>query len=160
MQGCSVDGCTKPFRARGLCSTHYNQRFQPAWHAPIRVPCVMCDTVVERGNKSDRRHVCSRACWRALIGATRGYDPDRAAVERAHKAGATNIILFSLRSALDRDGWRCQICGVELIRDTTTFAPTMATIDHIVPLRRGGSHTMENVQAACLRCNSAKQDRS
>lgn len=35
----------------------------------------------------------------------------------------------------------------------------MATIDHVIPLSRGGEHLPANVQAACLRCNSAKHDR-
>lgn len=33
------------------------------------------------------------------------------------------------------------------------------TIDHIIPLSRGGGLTMENVQALCKRCNSRKNDK-
>jgi hypothetical protein len=112
---------------------------------------------VSRGNKSDRRHVCSRDCWRTLAGYTPGYDADRAAADRARKAGATVVVTFSLEGVLDRDGWACQLCGVGLSRDPD-WEPNMATVDHIVPLSRGGEHTEENAQAACLRCNSAKHD--
>jgi 5-methylcytosine-specific restriction endonuclease McrA len=30
------------------------------------------------------------------------------------------------------------------------------TLDHIVPLHRGGADTFENTSAACRRCNSLK----
>jgi len=30
------------------------------------------------------------------------------------------------------------------------------TLDHLIPLSLGGSHTYENVKCACLRCNCKK----
>lgn len=33
------------------------------------------------------------------------------------------------------------------------------TVDHVVPLSRGGRHTIGNVLPACRSCNSAKQDK-
>jgi hypothetical protein len=159
MRTCTKPGCGNKHRARGLCSTHYNREHQPTWHAPIQVACVVCGGTAMRGSKSDRRHVCSRDCWRTLVGATPGYDADQSAADRARKAGATVVVVFSVRSVFERDGWRCRMCGVLLVRDAGDFPPDMATIDHIVPLSRGGAHTVDNAQAACLHCNSAKQDR-
>jgi 5-methylcytosine-specific restriction endonuclease McrA len=37
--------------------------------------------------------------------------------------------------------------------------PTAPTVDHIIPLARGGSHTWDNVQLAHHLCNSLKGDR-
>jgi 5-methylcytosine-specific restriction endonuclease McrA len=31
-------------------------------------------------------------------------------------------------------------------------------MDHVIPLARGGEHTMDNVKLACLRCNIRKND--
>lgn len=33
------------------------------------------------------------------------------------------------------------------------------SIDHVIPLSRGGAHAMGNVQSAHLRCNSSKGDK-
>lgn len=38
---CTVVGCTKPHRAKGYCSTHYNQRLQPNRHVRER-DCAAC----------------------------------------------------------------------------------------------------------------------
>lgn len=34
----------------------------------------------------------------------------------------------------------------------------MATVDHYVPLKRGGADTLSNMVLACFRCNHAKDD--
>lgn len=39
----------------------------------------------------------------------------------------------------------CRRCGAEA-----------SQIDHIVPLRRGGTHAAENLQALCHSCHSRK----
>lgn len=56
-----------------------------------------------------------------------------------------------------RDGWRCQICGRATPegRRGTNHA-NAPELDHRVPLSRGGTHTYENVQCACRKCNRSK----
>lgn len=59
-----------------------------------------------------------------------------------------------------RDGWRCQICGCRTpAKLRGTMHDKAPTLDHRVPVSRGGAHTYENVQCACRRCNSLKSDR-
>lgn len=53
------------------------------------------------------------------------------------------------RGVFLRDDGRCQYCGARA-----------ESIDHVIPRSRGGSHTWENVVAACSRCNTHKRDRS
>ena len=52
------------------------------------------------------------------------------------------------RAVFARDDWRCQYCGV-----------AAENLDHVVPKSRGGTHTWDNVVAACRRCNSRKENR-
>jgi hypothetical protein len=57
----------------------------------------------------------------------------------------------------DRDGWRCGICRERIDRRHTYPHPRCASVDHIVPLAKGGDDTRRNVQAAHLDCNLRKR---
>jgi 5-methylcytosine-specific restriction endonuclease McrA len=50
-----------------------------------------------------------------------------------------------------RDNYTCQYCGI----NTTNL-----TIDHVRPRRLGGTHTWENLVAACPSCNHKKGGRT
>ena len=52
-----------------------------------------------------------------------------------------------------RDGGaRCRYCGRrQKLRELT--------IDHVIPLSRGGTHAIENLVLSCAACNGAKADR-
>jgi 5-methylcytosine-specific restriction endonuclease McrA len=39
---------------------------------------------------------------------------------------------------------------------TKHFGPTSPTIDHIIPMAKGGGHIWDNVQVAHAICNSTK----
>jgi 5-methylcytosine-specific restriction endonuclease McrA len=58
-----------------------------------------------------------------------------------------------------RDGWMCRLCGLPIDPEVAWPDPMSASVDHIVPLSRGGSHSMSNVQSAHLSCNSRKADK-
>ena len=49
----------------------------------------------------------------------------------------------------DRDQFRCLCCG----------AKNNLTIDHIVPISKGGKTAPENLQTLCRSCNSSKQQK-
>lgn len=59
----------------------------------------------------------------------------------------------------ERDAWRCGICGEVVDSGLPSSHPDGPTLDHVIPLARGGSHTSANVQLAHSRCNSGKRDR-
>lgn len=65
----------------------------------------------------------------------------------------------SVKVLHERDGGRCQICRKAV--DITLAWPhrKCATIDHIVPLSKGGADTYQNTQLAHLSCNSGKSNR-
>lgn len=46
-----------------------------------------------------------------------------------------------------RDKYTCQYCGKKLKE---------LTVDHIVPIKRGGKFTWENLVACCHKCNNTK----
>jgi len=50
-----------------------------------------------------------------------------------------------------RDKYQCQSCG-------KTTVETNLSIDHIIPLARGGQNDISNLQTLCLTCNQQKTD--
>jgi len=58
-----------------------------------------------------------------------------------------------------RDDYTCLLCGDPLDMGAQVPAPHAPTIDHVIPLARGGTHEPANVQAAHFLCNSIKSDR-
>ena len=63
-------------------------------------------------------------------------------------------------SIYERDKGICYICGNLTYREYEN-RPTnqRATLDHIIPVSKGGNHTFDNVRIACWRCNSIKGNR-
>lgn len=53
----------------------------------------------------------------------------------------------------------CQLCGTPVLPLMIAPDPMSATIDHIIPLAKGGRHTRDNIQLAHFICNSRKSDR-
>ena len=56
----------------------------------------------------------------------------------------------------DRDDWLCGLCGDQIPRVVQHGHPLYLTIDHIIPLSKGGEHSPSNVQAAHATCNYSK----
>jgi len=59
----------------------------------------------------------------------------------------------------ERDGYTCQRCGQQLSPESQYPSRNYPTVDHIVPLTRGGEHSYANVQTMCMGCNSEKGNR-
>ena len=57
-----------------------------------------------------------------------------------------------------RDNGTCKICGLPVPFDKHIDDNWGATIDHIVPLSKGGEHSIKNCQLAHRICNSLKSD--
>lgn len=74
---------------------------------------------------------------------------------RARKRGA-DAECFSEIEIYERDNWRCGICGTKVDRRLAFPHKMSASLDHIVPLAAGGSHTRRNVQCSHWLCNSRK----
>ena len=56
----------------------------------------------------------------------------------------------------NRDNWICQICFEPIDSSLTYPNQLYRSVDHIIPLSKGGTHVYENVQIAHLRCNTIK----
>ena len=99
------------------------------------------------------REYCSKRCLLRDERQRRGPGNAR---RRARKAGVAyepvNVI-----EVMDRDGWKCQICGKQTPRARRgTRYSNAPEIDHRIPLALGGPHVRTNLQCACRQCNREK----
>lgn len=62
----------------------------------------------------------------------------------------TGLTTIEWRAIIERQEYRCLYCREPFTR---AQEPTM---DHMIPLSRGGQHRADNIAAACRRCNSKK----
>lgn len=125
-----------------------------------RMPEVIARTAAWREANRDRANSRRRQLrqlnpTRVRMKALKRFHVRQAAKRRVESEPIDPMAVFR------RAKWRCQICGCSTPRETLSIQPrplNRPTIDHIVPLARGGAHTRANVQCACLRCNSRKKD--
>lgn len=89
---------------------------------------------------------------RAYKAAWRAANPDKVRLEssrhRAHKMNAF-VEDVTVERLLEMSGGACGIC-------LAIIAPGEESVDHIIPLSRGGEHSYRNTQAAHLLCNLRK----
>jgi 5-methylcytosine-specific restriction endonuclease McrA len=181
---CSVEGCPRAVYAnavaRGLCRDHYRDRDRSVKlnksGRPVGSPCEIegCENLGNRGQglcaphykrayreANKERLLSQEAARRAEApeisrGALArhkernpGYGREAVARSRARKLGA------EVRDILRRETNRlrampCHYCG----------APGPSTLDHIIPLSRGGRHAIGNLIPACMSCNKRKAGRT
>jgi hypothetical protein len=102
------------------------------------------------------RHTCSDECSAMLKKAQKARNGGGHRIRARHYGGEWHRGITPL-SIFQASGWTCQLClgPVDPREKTGLWMPTM---DHIVPMARGGGHTRENLQLAHMICNSYKRD--
>lgn len=122
-RACSRESCQKPMLAKDLCATHYNSTFHKGSQRKSDTP--------EKKRLRDRK----RTQWRRAV----VCDPDADLIDR-------DVVG-------KRDGWVCGICRCDVDSSRAWPDPKSPSLDHIVPLSRGGRHTYSNVRITHLTCN-------
>jgi hypothetical protein len=75
----------------------------------------------------------------------------RQVVKRGEKIKLDNLVI--------RDGFDCQICGVVLDWSKRGSRKLWPSLDHIIPITKGGEHTYDNSRMVHLGCNASKGNR-
>jgi 5-methylcytosine-specific restriction endonuclease McrA len=70
----------------------------------------------------------------------------------ARERGIQKISKLRLMRLYNAARWSCIYCG--------RFCRLSITIDHVVPLSKGGNNEISNLVPACKQCNNAKSDMS
>lgn len=156
-QRCLTCGCAVWSSQSKFCCEQCKQSF--AWDTQ----CCRCGAAITcSGSKQGRKRVClpckarlERECKNKC---GRNYR------SRARHHGV-KYVSFPRRMIFERDQHQCQLCGRKVLPKVTyrksdgKIHPRSPTIDHIVPMAKGGNHEPLNCQTACFVCNSLKRDK-
>lgn len=77
---------------------------------------------------------------------------DNSRLKRARRRNAI-IEKFSAAEIYERDRWICQFCYKRVDKKLKWPSPMSPSLDHIIPLSKGGAHERLNAQLAHLGCN-------
>ncbi len=121
------------------------RKYVPKPRAAKPKTCIECGASF--ASKSSTAKYCSNRCRKHGRGAT--------LQSRARKHGAARE-RFGVTEIYERDQWVCGICGDKVDPDSKWPNQMCPSIDHVIPLSMGGSHTRENVRCAHWLCNSLR----
>ena len=112
--------------------------------------CIVCGKEYETYNPAQK--TCSKECGKKLAHAHK------------HKRIPKSQLVdkdITLEALYRRDSGVCYLCGEPCDWDDKTdktVGPTYPSIDHMVPISRGGLHSWANVKLAHFECNWKKSD--
>lgn len=119
------------------------------------VECQACLSVFERRSGIDGPNpskYCSMKCVQAGRDASDSFN---GAVRRMREKSA-KVGRIVRCEVYKRDNYQCGICGEQVDMTLPPRHKMGATVDHLIPLSKGGTHSYENVQCAHRSCNSRK----
>lgn len=82
---------------------------------------------------------------------------DYSAIRRANLKSVT-VEKVDRAAVFDRDGWVCHICNDPISKDEAWPSPGSVSLDHVIPISKGGEHSYANCKAAHWGCNASKGD--
>lgn len=85
--------------------------------------------------------------------------------EQQHEAAPSGFVPTGTRipgsvrkAVIERDGMKCKLCGRKVVlksgkRRRTKGLEAQLTLDHVVPISKGGGPTVDNLRVTCRACN-------
>lgn len=141
--------CSEECRRKDLCKRDYERNKRKFGGLKRPFICKWCGKEFMPYYGIKKRAFCSKDCterhgaWHAKV-LKRIQDKNKV------KGNFSRLAVFK------RDAWVCKICGQPVVKDVPHMHPLEATIDHIIPLSKGGEHSWDNVQCTHRRCNRLK----
>ena len=132
-----------------------------------RFECVQCETEYEVGHVNNAKKriyisgLCSEECLKQFKCEQTAKSHYVSQMKRkAQKFGVAFDKSITRIDVYQRANGICYMCKQPTtLERSEKYNPLFATVDHVVPWTKGGSHTWDNVRLACFRCNVIKKDR-
>lgn len=159
---CKARACTARAAASGKLDEWTAATLDRKRRKPESSVCQQCGVTFWQRH---RRRYCSPKCRNRAFAVRRRDKPEykkaKLGYDQARRARKHTDLVerFGSDEVFDRDRYICHICGVKCNPQLRVPEPLAPTLDHLVPLAKGGAHTLANVACACFTCNSVKGDR-
>lgn len=165
---CRWPDCGGEPHGRGFCKRHHRRaqivdNFDTPWilwEETTRV-CVECGKSFESDRPAHRHHrYCSSAC--NLRGWKNANREHYLATQRERVRRRRAMILETQTEEFTDDDVRmmygddCYLCGERINFRLRWPNPKSPSLDHVIPLSRGGAHTLENCAMTHWECNNKK----
>lgn len=79
-------------------------------------------------------------------------------IKRKRAMEGAHVEVVSLLRVAERDNWTCYLCQRAVVR-FATIVREQWSMEHVVPLSKGGDHSYSNVRLAHRGCNSSKSNK-
>ena len=148
-------------KPRTLCSRVCGRRVHG--RLPVSQACKTCGALFRprktHSGRPEPQQYCSLSCRPQVVAPKHQIYESKAErdrhsgiIRRARKR-ATTVEWFRHGTIFRRDGFICGICGEATVADDPLLKPSL---DHVVPIAAGGTHTRDNVQCSHWICNQRK----
>src|SRR5690625_393745 len=162
---CRWPRCDLKPHGQGLCKLHHRQALdvddleEPwvKWNDLTRV-CTECEKTFTATYRTDRycSSACNLRCWKKR-NRERYLAQER---ERMRRRRAlileTQTDTFTDEDVRMAHGDDCYLCGKRINFRLSWPNPKSPSLDHVIPLSRGGTHTLENCAMTHWECNHKK----
>lgn len=136
------------------CSPVCRDRWTQGYVVGKERACAWCSEPFLTRRKSSS--FCGERC---MVLAERRVNRDdyarRNAAARARRRGV-RVERFDNIEVFERDGWICYLCGFPTDRSAAWPDLAMPSLDHVIPIAKGGEHSRANTKCAHLGCNLRK----
>jgi DNA-directed RNA polymerase subunit RPC12/RpoP len=141
----------------------YKKSIGRNWDRVETLVCKYCGKTFQCSIFNQTPSYCSKKCARK---AWADANPDKNRqmkarqrhMRRAMKYGNGSVEKINPIQIFKRDGWKCGICGKKVNPEFRFPHPLSPSLDHIIALASGGTHTWSNVQCSHFTCNCHKRD--
>ena len=134
--------------ARKYCGCPIIKRPKPVY-IPVQPWARSCEWCSVEFSLNRVSRFCSRVCRQRYFNKRR----------KLKMRGLTPQVISAKRLWV-RDNGVCGLCGQVVDQAHVYPHPMAATVDHIVPISKGGSQSESNLQLAHARCNTSKGNRA